>query len=85
MYFKIMCSHLIANSLFYLSATLNTDLNSSEQRKDAEILNWGFEFLMLNNRKKGISHRFFLHILRNKILHSVYELVNSGKNFNLFL
>jgi len=31
-------------------------------------------------RERGIFHMLFLQIQGNKILHSVYELVNLGKN-----
>jgi hypothetical protein len=55
------------------------------QWQRAEIFNWGFKFLMLTLRKKGISHRLLLQMYGNKILHCVYELVNSGKNVHLFL
>ena len=35
-------------------------------------------------RERGIFHMLFLQIQGNKILHSVYELVNFGKIFTHF-
>jgi hypothetical protein len=63
---------------------LKPDLNPPAQRQPAEVFKFGFQFLNFT-LKKIISHTHFLQISGNEISQGVYELINSGKNVQIFL